>query len=178
MTKKSPKPKHRLILLRHAKSAWPDGIADRERPLAERGRKAAPIIGAYMAREKLIPDLALVSPARRAQETWKLVREALSKKVAERETPDIYEVAAERILEVIRTVEPAIRTLLIVGHNPGMEKAASLLVANGDPDAIGRMKEKFPTAGLAVIDFDVDGWDEVTKGSGYLDRFVAPRSAG
>ena len=165
MTKKSSKPKHRLILLRHAKSAWPDGVADRERPLAERGRKAAPVIGAYMAREKLIPDLALVSPARRAQETWKLVREVLSKKVAECETPDIYEVAAERILEVIRTVEPAIRALLIVGHNPGMENAASL-------------KEKFPTAGLAVIDFDVGGWDEVAEGSGYLKWFVTPRSVG
>lgn len=178
MTKKSAKPKHRLILLRHAKSAWPDGVADRERPLAERGRKAAPVIGAYMAREKLIPDLALVSPARRAQETWKLVREALSKKVAERETPGIYEVAAERILEVIRTVEPAIRTLLIVGHNPGMENVASLLVADGDADAMGRMTAKFPTAGLAVIDFDVDGWDEVAAGTGYLKGFVTPRSVG
>ncbi|WP_349436245.1 histidine phosphatase family protein [Pararhizobium sp. A13] len=178
MTKKSLKPKRRLILLRHAKSAWPDGVADRERPLAERGRKAAPVIGAYMAREKLIPDLALVSPARRAQETWALVRDALSKKVAEREAPGVYEVSAERILDVIRTVEPGIRTLLVVGHNPGMEDAASLLVADGDADAMGRMKEKFPTAGLAVIDFDVDGWDEVAKGTGYLERFVAPRSVG
>ncbi len=178
MTKKSAKPKHRLILLRHAKSAWPDGVADRERPLADRGRKAAPVIGAYMAREKLIPDLALVSPARRAQETWKHVREALSKKVAERDAPDIYEVAAERILDVIRTVEPGIRTLLIVGHNPGMEDAASLLVGDGDADAMGRMKEKFPTAGLAVIDFDVEGWDEVAKRSGYLKWFVTPRFVG
>lgn len=178
MTKTSAKPKRRLILLRHAKSVWPGGIADRERPLAERGRKAAPIIGAYMAREKLIPDLALVSPARRAQETWALVREALSKKVAERDAADIYEVSAERILDVIRTVEPGIRTLLIVGHNPGMEKAASLLVAGGDADAIGRMNEKFPTAGLAVIDFDVEGWDKVAAGTGYLKQFVVPRSVG
>jgi phosphohistidine phosphatase len=176
MGKKSRGPKRRLILLRHAKSAWPGGVADVERPLAERGRKAAPVIGAYMAREKLIPDLALVSPARRAQETWKLVREALSKKVALRDAPGVYEVSAERILDVIRTVEPGIRTLLVVGHNPGMENAASLLVADGDADAMDRMKEKFPTAGLAVIDFDVDGWDEVATGTGYLERFVAPRS--
>lgn len=100
-------PKHRLILLRHAKSAWPDGVADRERPLADRGRKAARVIGTYMVREKLIPDLALVSPARRAKETWKLVRGALSKKVSEREAADIYEVSAERILDVIRAVELA-----------------------------------------------------------------------
>lgn len=178
MTKKPPKPKRRLILLRHAKSAWPEGVADRERPLADRGRKAAPVIGAYMAREKLIPDLALVSPARRARETWKLVRGALAKKVTEREAPEIYEVSAERILDVIRTVEPSIRTLLLVGHNPGMENAASLVVANGDADAVGRMREKFPTAALAVIDLDLDGWDEIAAGTGCLKRFVTPRSLG
>ncbi|PDT02351.1 phosphohistidine phosphatase [Rhizobium chutanense] len=171
-------PKHRLILLRHAKSAWPDGVADRERPLADRGRKAAPVIGAYIAREKLIPDLALVSPARRAQETWKLARGTFSKKVSEREAVDIYEVSAERILDVIRAVEPGIRTLLIVGHNPGMENAASLIVAYGDADAMGRMREKFPTAGLAVIELDLDGWDEIAAGTGYLERFVTPRSLG
>ncbi|MBX4863931.1 histidine phosphatase family protein [Rhizobium leguminosarum bv. viciae] len=171
-------PKHRLILLRHAKSAWPDGVADRERPLTDRGRKAAPVIGAYMAREKLIPDLALVSPARRARETWKLVRGAFSKKVSEREAADIYEVSAERILDMIRAVEPGIRTLLIIGHNPGMENAASLIVADGDADAVGRMREKFPTAALAVIDFDLDRWDEIGTGTGYLAQFVTPRSLG
>jgi phosphohistidine phosphatase len=178
MARKSAKPKHRLILLRHAKSAWPDGVADRERPLAERGRKAAHVIGAYMAREKLIPNLALVSPARRAHETWKLVRKTLSGNVDEREAPDVYEVSADRIVDVIRTVGPDIRTLLIVGHNPGMENAASLLVADGDADAMARMEDKFPTAGLAVIDFDTDGWDELSSGSGYLERFVTPKSVG
>ncbi|MBX4927317.1 SixA phosphatase family protein [Rhizobium binae] len=177
MTPKPMLPKHRLILLRHAKSAWPDGVADRERPLADRGRKWACVIGTYMVREKLIPDLALVSPARRAQETWKLVRRAFLKKV-EHEAADIYEVPAERILDVIRAVQPGIRTLLIVGHNPGMENAASLIVADGDADAVGRMREKFPTAGLAVIDLDLDGWDEITTGAGYLERFVTPRSLG
>jgi phosphohistidine phosphatase len=175
MTKKSAKPKYRLILLRHAKSAWPEGVADEQRPLAERGRKSAPVIGAYMGREKLIPDLALVSPARRARETWELVREVLSKKVAEREAPGIYEVAAGHILEVIRTVKPSIRTLLMVGHNPGMEDLAALLVKDGDADAIARMTEKFPTAGLAVIDFDLEGWGDVGAGTGYLERFVTPR---
>ncbi|MBB4238141.1 SixA phosphatase family protein [Rhizobium esperanzae] len=171
-------PKHRLILLRHAKSAWPDGVADRERPLADRGRKAASAIGTYMVREKLIPDLALVSPAHRAQETWKLVRRAFSKKLSEREAADIYEVPAERILDVIRAVEPGIHTLLIVGHNPGMENAASLIVADGDADAVTRIREKFPTAGLAVIDLDLNGWDEFAVGTGYLERFITPRSLG
>ncbi|MBP1858433.1 SixA phosphatase family protein [Rhizobium herbae] len=178
MTGKPMMPKRRLILLRHAKSAWPEGVADEERPLAERGRKSAPVIGTYMAREKLIPDLAIISPARRARETWEFVRDALSEKVPEHEAPDIYEVEAGRILEVIRTVKPGIRTLLMIGHNPGMEELASLLMQDGDQDAIDRMKEKFPTAGLAVIDFDVEGWDEVAAGAGTLERFVTPRLLG
>lgn len=86
--------------------------------------------------------------------------------------------SAERILDVIRAVEPGIRTLLIVGHNPGMENAASLIVADGDADAVGRMQEKFPTAGLGVIDLDLDGWGEIAAGTGYLERFVTPRSLG
>lgn len=175
MAKTTPRTTRRLLLLRHAKSAWPEGVADHDRPLADRGRNAAPIIGAYMAREKLIPDLALVSPARRAQETWKLVGEALPKKVAQQDGSEIYEVAAGQILEAIRGVKPGIRTLLMVGHNPGMEDLAALLTKHGDADAIGRMKEKFPTAALAVIDFDLEGWADVASGSGYLERFVTPR---
>ena len=59
----------RLMLLRHAKSNWPAGVADRDRPLAARGREAAPLIGGYLAEELLLPDLVLISPARRTVET-------------------------------------------------------------------------------------------------------------
>ncbi len=172
--------KRRLILLRHAKSAWPEGVPDHERPLSDRGRKSALVIGGYMKREKLLPDLALVSPARRAQETWTLVREVLSGGIVERETPGIYEVPAGTLLTAIQSVEPGIRTLLMIGHNPGMEDLASMLATEGDVDAISRMTEKFPTAGLAVIDFDIEGWDSTGTGSGtgYLERFVTPRFLG
>ncbi|EJJ25169.1 phosphohistidine phosphatase SixA [Rhizobium sp. CF142] len=130
-----------------------------------------------MVRERLFPDLALVSPARRAQETWRLVRDALPKTVSEREA-DIYEVSGERILDLIRTVDPGIRTLLIVGHNPGIESAATLIITGGKADAVGRMREKFPTTALAIIDLDFEGWDEIAAGTGYLERFVTPRSLG
>ncbi len=178
MSQKPIKSAHRLILLRHAKSAWPENVADHDRPLAERGRKAAPLIGAYMAREKLIPDLALVSPARRARETWDIVRKDLPKAITQRDAPGIYEVPAEAILEVIRTVEPDVRTLLLVGHNPGMEDLAALLAKTGEADALQRMAEKFPTGGLAVIDFEIEEWSEVGLGGGMLHCFVTPRSLG
>lgn len=178
MIKKASYTARRLLLLRHAKSAWPEGVADHERPLSDRGRKAAPVIGAYMAREKLVPDLALISPARRAQETWALVRDALPDAVAEREAPGIYEVPAENILAVIRSAEPHVHCLLLAGHNPGMEDVAALLAAKGDVDGLGRMTEKFPTAGLAVIDFDLDDWSDIVPGGGFLERFVTPRFLG
>ncbi len=178
MSRKPIKSAHRLILLRHAKSAWPDNVADHDRPLAERGRKAAPLIGAYMAREKLIPDLALVSPARRARETWDIVRKDLPKAITQRDAPGIYEVPAEAILEVIRAVEPDIRTLLLVGHNPGMEDLAALLAKTGEADTLERMGTKFPTGGLAVIDFVVEGWSAVSASTCFLERFMTPRSIG
>lgn len=161
------------MLLRHAKSAWPEGVADHRRPLAERGRKAAPIIGAYMAEHGLVPDLALVSTARRAQETWEIVAEALRQSVNARDTVAIYEVAAPAILKVIRDVEPSVRSLLLVGHNPGMSELALLLAGRGEE--LSRLHEKFPTAGLAVIDFDIEQWSDIEPGKGHLVRFATPR---
>ena len=108
-----------LLLLRHAKSAWPRGMADQDRCLAERGRIAAPAIGAFMSQEKLEPDLVLVSPAKRAQETWELVRPFVTVG-SEREEPHIYETQAPHILDVIRGVPANVKVLMLVGHNPGM----------------------------------------------------------
>ncbi|WDZ76408.1 histidine phosphatase family protein [Ensifer adhaerens] len=165
-----------LMLLRHAKSAWPDGVADINRPLGERGRKAAPLMGKYMARHKLVPDRALVSTAKRAQETWQLVAAALSTEVAVENTRAIYEVGAPQILSVLRATDPAVRTLLIVGHNPGMEDLAHELVGSGDADLRMRMADKFPTAALAVLEFEAAGWRELMPGSAKLARFATPRS--
>lgn len=132
-------------------------------------------MGAYMAKQGLVPDLALISTARRAQETWDLVAEALPRSIAARDAVGIYEVAAAAILEVIRTVEPSVRNLLLVGHNPGLADLALLLAGSGDPPAIERLREKFPTAGLAVLDFDSEQWSDVSPGDGRLVRFVTPR---
>ncbi|MGK6313338.1 SixA phosphatase family protein [Neorhizobium sp. DT-125] len=174
--KRSDDPGRRLILLRHAKSAWPEGVADKERPLATRGRKAAPLIGDYMAREGLLPDLALVSPARRTRETWMLVRDELPGDGEVRDHAGVYEVSAMKILDILAQVEPVYRNVLIVGHNPGLQELALLLTGTGNADARRKMAEKFPTAGLAVIDFDAADWREISEGSGRLERFVTPRS--
>lgn len=180
MSKRPQKPSNeiirRLILLRHAKSAWPEGVADKKRPLAARGAKAAPLIGEYMAREGLIPDLALVSTARRTQETWALVRKKLPGRVEARDLDALYEASTTKILEVLAGIEPGCRYVLIIGHNPGIEQLALLLAGAEDTDERRKLAEKFPTAGLAVIDFDATDWREIGKGSGRLERFVTPRS--
>jgi phosphohistidine phosphatase len=172
-----PSPKHRrLFLLRHGKSAWPGDVADHDRPLAERGRKAAPLIGSYMAREKLLPDLVLVSTARRAQETWKLLAKELPRSAVKRDVPDLYEAPAARIAGILRGIEPTVQTVMLVGHNPGFQDFANGLIGSGDSEDWARLKEKFVTAGMAIIDFKADRWEDITPESGHLERFVRPRA--
>ncbi|KAA2244196.1 SixA phosphatase family protein [Salinarimonas soli] len=167
----------RLMLLRHAKSDWPAGMPDLDRPLAQRGMEAAPRMGCYMAEEGLLPDLALVSPARRTDQTWDLVAPALGM-VEVRVENRIYEASPERLLEVIREVGDGVRGLLLVGHNPGTQDLAAHLVGHGDRYAFARMSQKYPTAGLAVIDFPAETWAEVDFRGGRLDRFVTPKVIG
>ena len=171
-----PNSPRRLLLLRHAKSAWPDGVPDHERPLAERGEKAAPAMGAFMAREHLVPDLVLVSDARRTLQTWDLVRQALPGEIETRISPQIYEASASTLLDTIRAVGDRPSTLLMIGHNPGLQELALMLVGKGDAKACDALAEKYPTAAIVVIDFAVTDWGQVEPGSGVLARFVTPRS--
>jgi phosphohistidine phosphatase len=165
------------MLLRHGKSEWPSGMKDSDRPLAKRGKEAVPRVAAHMAEEQLFPDLALVSPARRARETWELVARKLGD-VPSRSEPRLYESPPERLLAVIRETAPEVGSVLLVGHNPGFEELAKLLIGHGDRYAFARMARKYPTAALAVLDFAVEDWRDVTPGSGRLDRFVTPKSLG
>jgi len=167
----------RLLLLRHAKAAWPAGILDVDRPLAQRGQAAALLMGSYLKKERLEPDLAIVSSARRTQETWERVQPYLGE-IEMRPDGRIYEAPVSRLVEVVREVEPGIRTLLVIGHNPGFEDLAKLLIGEGDMDGILQLGQKYPTAGLAVIDFALERWADVAHKSGRLDRFVTPKSLG
>lgn len=164
----------RLLLLRHAKSAYPQGVGDIDRPLNPRGREAAPLMGAYIAREALTPDHVMVSPARRTQETWEGVRAELPETPMET-IPSIYEAPAGRILDVIRTAPAEAKSLLVIGHNPGLGDLALRLVGEGPKELQKDLREKFPTAALAVLEFDAEGWEDIATGAGRLLRFVRPR---
>ncbi|WP_454917207.1 SixA phosphatase family protein [Xanthobacter sediminis] len=165
----------RLILLRHAKSDWPDGVADQERPLAARGRGAAPRIGVYMAQQGLVADRVLVSPARRTRETWELVCGQMPPVATVASEPRLYDASAARLLSVVREQPRQIHTLMLIGHNPGLENLATSLIASGAAPDLQRLAEKFPTGALAVIDLPVDDWSAATPGSSRLDRFIVPR---
>ncbi len=166
----------RLMLLRHAKTerAGP-GEPDRERRLTKRGRADAPAIGAYMARHRLVPDLVLVSPATRAQETWKLAVGCFAKAPKAVSDERIYNAGADKLLLLLAETAQA-RSLLLVGHNPGVHDLAVLLIASGDMAARERVSEKLPTSGLVVIDLALDDWSNLHPHAGRLERFVSPRS--
>ncbi|MFN7103327.1 MAG: SixA phosphatase family protein [Pseudorhizobium sp.] len=172
---KAPLRHRRLLLLRHAKSAWPDGVLDRDRPLAERGQKAAPAMAGYMVQEDLLPDLALVSDAQRTRETWSLVKSRMSGRAETRVLPELYDASADRMLEVLRRTEATAKTVLVLGHNPGLQDLALLLVGDGDAQARDAMAGKYPTSALAVVDFTVGDWSSIKPGAGFLTRFLTPR---
>lgn len=166
----------RLLLLRHAKSSWSEpGASDLDRALNRRGEETAPRIGAYLDRHGLVPDCVLCSTARRARETWKLVSGEMPGAPQAVYVERLYDAAARTILDVIRHADPNCKSLLVVGHNPGLQDAATLLIAAGDLDDRERLREKLPTGGLVVIDFAIPQWARLHARSGRLERFVVPR---
>src|SRR5712671_1868665 len=167
----------RLMLLRHAKSGWSSpGIQDAARPLTDRGEAAARLMGGYMARHSLMPDRVLCSAARRTRETWAGIAAQWPANVDVVFDQRLYAATPQVVLAVVRAQDSAARTLLVIGHNPGLQEAAELLIAAGDVELRERLREKFPTAALAVIDFTIDKWNSIHERSGRLDRYITPRS--
>jgi len=165
-----------VYLLRHAKSSWdhPD-IDDYQRPLAPRGLKAAPRLGRHMAREELIPERVLCSGARRAQESWELVSAGLGVPVPLKVLPEIYHGSVVMLIGLIHALPDSESSVLLVGHNPTFHHLALLLAGSGKESALQQLQFKYPTGTLAVLDFSVQAWSEVTKGAGHLRDFIRPK---
>jgi phosphohistidine phosphatase len=168
----------RLLLLRHSKTERPEpGQRDRDRKLMARGRADAPLIGAYMARHRLVPDLTLVSPAQRSLETWALVEAAFNKAPRVVKENRIYNASIDTLADLIRETDDA-AALLLVGHNPGLHDLANAVIGSGEVEARESLNEKLPTSGLVVIDFAFDDWSKLHEHAGRLERFVTPRLLG
>jgi phosphohistidine phosphatase len=165
----------RLMLLRHAKTERAEpGERDRDRKLMKRGRADAPVIGSFMTHHGLVPDLALVSPAVRAQETWALVAACFAKPPRQMTDNRIYNANPEGLIAVIGQARKA-HALIVVGHNPGLHDLAMRLIASGDTEMREQLNEKLPTSGLVVIDLPLDDWSLLHSHTGRLERFVSPR---
>ena len=172
----SPETPRRIYLLRHAKSSWDDPLLDdHERPLAPRGQRACAAMGRYLRLGDIRPDLVLCSTAARTRETLARVRSDLGAEVAVNYDHAIYLTEAQGHLELLRCQPKALRSLMLVGHNPGLEDLAHLLVGSGDAASRSQMSAKFPTAALAILIHRGKGWRDLKPGSCELHSFVVPR---
>lgn len=167
----------RLMLFRHAHADRPVDVVDHERSLSQRGREQARRMGEHIAARALVPDRVVVSTARRTQETWAQATDAGGFSSARKDEARIYESSAGDLLEVVREQDAAhAKNLMLVGHNPGMERLAAWLLDAGDPEALARLQHEFVVGGLAVISFDMQSWSELDPQSGTLERFDTPDS--
>jgi phosphohistidine phosphatase len=180
----------RLILLRHAKSDWPD-VPDRDRPLAKRGRRDAPRIGRWLHEHGYQPDVVVVSDAARTRQTWDLVAPELGGSPAVHFEPRAYAASALTLLYLAQELPARYRTALLIGHNPGLSELAASLAgppesttAAGPPgsdratgpavkDNGPRAAISLPTAAVAVFEFTGD-WPSLTPGHARLINLTTP----
>ena len=161
-----------ILLLRHAKSDRDNPtLADFERPLAKRGLKDAPRMGAVLSSFEIVPDRILASPARRAKETAQLVAEACGYKKAIEWHEAFYGGNAEDLIVALQRLPNSMEQVLLVGHNPTMEETVSALISGDERQPIITM----PTAALACLQVDVRDWAELEPGEGVLQWFLIPR---
>src|SRR5262245_54086960 len=167
----------RLLLLRHAKSDWSDaGLADRDRPLSKRGRESAPAVGRRMKEMGWIPDLVLSSPATRTRQTVGLVLDRIGTSPRIIFDEALYDFGSgERLLTSIKEHGDKSPTLMVVGHNPAIERLALMLAGHGDAELLAALERKFPTAALAIIEFEANAWSSIKRGKGTLSAFVTPK---
>ena len=166
----------RLYLLRHGKSSWKDtGPRDHDRPLAIRGRRAAEAIARHVRDYDLEPELVLCSTARRARETLDRIQPALGAPTVELED-DLYAASADALLQRLRRVPDTLASVMLIGHNPGLQELA-LDLARPAP-AVSELARKFPTAALATLEFRASTWQELDHETGEIVALVRPRDLG
>jgi phosphohistidine phosphatase len=164
-----------LTLLRHAKSSWEDAVAtDFERPLNARGKHAALIVGREMKTRGLAFDRTLASPAARVTETIDGVVQSYGALAIDYDRR-VYLASTATLLDLVHATSDRIGSLLIVGHNPGLEHLALMLARDNGNGLRGLVATKFPTGALAEIVLEVDHWRDVDQGSGTIARLIRPR---
>ena len=163
----------RIYLLRHAKSSWKDeDLADHDRPLAGRGRKAAKAIGRHLRAEAIAPELVLCSTALRVRQTLERIEPALSASAVHYE-PELYAASAQTLLERVHRVPDEISSLMLIGHNPALEQLALELARPSIERR--RLETKYPTGALALLESRGTSWRDLDRDHATLVLFVCPR---
>jgi phosphohistidine phosphatase len=166
------------MLLRHAKSDWPD-VADQARPLAKRGRHDAPAVGRWLAAHGYLPDVVVCSTARRTRQTWELIAPELGGSPSVTFEPRAYDASALTLLYLARELPDRCRAALLIGHNPAISELASSLA--GPPEDAPPAEDgapppprlSFPTAAVAILEF-AGHWPALAPGEARLEAFTAP----
>ncbi|AVH22060.1 SixA phosphatase family protein [Nocardia cyriacigeorgica] len=159
-----------LILMRHGKSAYPDGVEDHERPLAPRGQREAGLAGQWLRETQPPIDAVRCSTATRTRET--LAATGVNAPVVYER--GIYEASPQTLIELVQLSDDDVATLLVIGHAPGMPWTAWELASNRDSEPAIELSRKFPTSALAVLHFDRP-WSQVDPGTGELVSFHVAR---
>jgi phosphohistidine phosphatase len=163
---------HTLFLLRHAKSSWDDPeLPDRERPLARRGRRDAQSIAKHLVRLGVEPGLVLCSSAVRTRETLELVRPALETSTVLLED-GLYAASSDELLTRVRRVPDAVASVMLIGHNPGLQELALVLASSGEE--LRRLETKFPTCALATLDLATI-WSRLAPAEAILASYIVPK---
>lgn len=176
-----------LAVMRHAKSAYPEGVVDHDRPLSARGVADAKVAGEWLREHLGVPDHVVVSTARRARGTWTVAAGPLGYIGAAgydavspgplTVDPRVYEAPGVRLLSVVRELPERVATAVLVGHLPGVGELVGLLAGSWDADAAERLADKYATCGIAVLELP-GPWAALDAGTAHLRSFAVPRAAG
>lgn len=170
-----------LTILRHAKAVPHEDFDgdDFDRPLALRGQRDAPLMGRHLRAEGLVPDLVICSPSVRTRQTTGLVLQELAPAAPRLiYEPAIYEASPDALLDCVRRATIDARHIMLVGHNPGMQRLALLLTGAPLAPEHADLARNLPTSGVVVIELDIAAWAEIRAGSGRIRHFATPRMLG
>lgn len=166
----------RLVLLRHAKSDYPMGVSDHERPLASRGNREAPAAGAWLRENDVVPNFIITSDALRTRSTcaW-IISELGEKAPTPYLDPRVYGASSAKLCAIINETPETVTTLLVIGHQPVLQELAMRLASvDSDEEAVYELAMDYPTLGLTVLQTDKD-WAEIDGRDMRVTNFVVPR---
>ncbi len=166
----------RLLVLRHAKSSWADpDLADFDRPLVGRGKRASNAIAEFIVSNGYQPDRVLCSPAKRARQTYSRASRIIGEEAVLSDDESLYLASEREICSLVRSVDLKYVCAMVVGHNPGLHDFARSIAGAGHPDLLSSLGQHMPTAALAVFELDNLAWSDVGPGALRLSAYVKPR---